>query len=81
MQARCLNQHLADVHKIHQQVVVPEGLLEERVGAHYKADAGGKKDPIKCPFPGCSGVLSSPYMLRRHFQDLDPKDTVEIPKA
>jgi hypothetical protein len=30
------------------------------------------------PHPGCPGVLSSPYMLCRHFHDLHPKDTVEI---
>ncbi len=25
-------------------------------------------------------MLSSPYMLRRHFQDLHPKGTMEIPR-
>jgi hypothetical protein len=71
--------HLSGVHDIHQQVVVVDALLEEQAGAHYRADPGGRKDPIQCPFPGCPGVLSSPYMLRRHFWDLHPKDTVEIP--
>ncbi len=32
-----------------------------------------------CPFLGCPGVLSSLYMLRRHFRDLHPMDFVEIP--
>ena len=34
--------------------------------------------PIKCPFPGCPGKLSSAYMLRRHFRDLHPKDSIEV---
>jgi hypothetical protein len=78
LQARSLCPHLLSAHDIHQQVVVVDTLLEEQAGAHYRADPGGRKDPIQCPHPGCPGVLSSPYMLRRHFRDLHPKDTVEI---
>jgi hypothetical protein len=78
LQARSLRPHLSSNHNIHQQVVVAEALLEERSGVRYRADPGGTKEPIQCPFPGCPGVLSSPYMLRRHFWDLHPKDTVEI---
>ncbi len=80
LQARSLRPHLLSAHDIHQQVVVADTLLEEREGVHYRADPGERKDPIHCPFPGCPGVLSSPYMLRRHFRDLHPKDTVEIPR-
>ncbi len=58
----------------------PGRCVVEREGVHYRANPGGRKDPIHCPFPGCPGVLSSPYMLRHHFQDLHPKDTVEIPR-
>ncbi len=57
-----------------------DALLEERAGAHYRANPGGRKDPIQCPHLGCPGMLSSPYMLRRHFRDLHPKDTVKIPR-
>jgi hypothetical protein len=78
LQARSLCPHLSSTHDIHQQVVVADALLEEQEGVHYRADPGGQKDPIQCPFPGCPGVLSSPYMLCRHFQDLHLKDTVEI---
>ena len=39
----------------------------------------GRKEPIKCPFPGCPGKLSSGSMLRQHFRDLHPKDSVEVP--
>ncbi len=35
--------------------------------------------PIKCPFPRFPGKLSSANMLRRHFRDLHPKDSVVIP--
>ena len=53
-------------------------LLEEQAGVCYRADPGGWKDLIQCLYPGCPGMLSSPYMLCNHFQDLHPKDTVEI---
>jgi hypothetical protein len=67
LQARSLCSHLSSTHDIHQQVVVAEALLEERAGVHYRADPGGKKEQIQCPFSGCLGVLRSPYMLRWHF--------------
>jgi hypothetical protein len=78
LQARSLRSHLESSHDIYQQVVVPDHLLEERAGIRYKAERVGHKMPIKCPFPGCPGELSSAYMLRRHFRDLHPKDSVEI---
>jgi hypothetical protein len=78
LQARSLCLHLLSAHDIHQQVVIADALLEEQAGVCYRADPGGRKDPIQCPYPGCPGVLSSPYMLCLHFQDLHPKDTMEI---
>jgi hypothetical protein len=80
LQTRSLCLHLSSTHDIHQQVVVADALPEERAAAHYRADPGGRKDPIQCPYPGCPGALSSPYMLPCHFRDLHPKDTVEIPR-
>ncbi len=80
LQAENLRLYLSSAHNIHQQVVIAEALLEERTGACYRADPKGTKEPIQCPFPGCPGVLSSPYMLRWHFRDLHPKDSVEIPR-
>ncbi len=80
LQARSLRLHLSSTCNIHQHVVVADALLEEQAGVHYRADPGGRKDPIQCPYPGCPGMLSTPYMLRRNFQDLHPKDTVEIPR-
>jgi hypothetical protein len=79
LKARSLHLHLSSAHNIHQQVVVAEALLEERAGVCYRADPGGTKEPIQCSFPGCPGMLSTPYMLHCHFWDLHPKDTVEIP--
>ncbi len=61
LQARSLRPHLSSTHAIHQQVVVAEALLEEWVGVRYRADPGGLKKPIQCPFLGCPGMLSSPY--------------------
>jgi hypothetical protein len=80
LQARSLCPHLLSAHDIHQQVVVADALLEEWAAAHYRANPGGRKDPVQCPYPGCPGALSSPYMLCRHFRDLHPKDTMEIPR-
>ena len=79
LQARSLPSHLANVHAIYLQVVVADNLLEEHAGIRYKAERVGPKMPIKCPFPGCPGKLSSAYMLHWHFRDLHPKDSVEVP--
>ena len=76
LQARSLRSHLESTHDIYQQVVVPNGLLEERASIRYEAEWVGRKMPIKCPFPGCPGELSSTYMLRWHFRDLHPKVSV-----
>ncbi len=78
LQARSLRLHLESTHNIYQQVVVADDLLEEHAGIHYEAERVGRKMPIKCSFPGCPGKLSSTYMLRRHFRDLHPKDSVEV---
>jgi hypothetical protein len=79
LQARSIRSHLESSHDIYQQVVVPNDLLEERAGIRYEAEQVGRKMPIRCPFPGCPGKLSSAYMLRRHFRDLHPTDSVEVP--
>ena len=78
LQARSLRSHLESTHDIYQQVIVPNGLLEERAGIRYEAERVGHKMLIKCPFPGCPGTLSSTYMLRRQFRDLHPTDSVEV---
>jgi len=79
LQARSLRSHLKSTHDIYQQVVVPNDLLEERAGLRYEAERVGRKMPIRCPFPGCPGTLSSAYMVHRHFRDLHPLDSVEVP--
>ena len=65
LQAQRLQSHLESTHDIYQQVVVPNDLLEERAGIRYEAERVGRKMPIRCPFPGCPGTLSSAYMLCR----------------
>jgi hypothetical protein len=71
--------HLADIHKIYQQMVVTEELLEDRAGVSYKATTllNGK---LACPFPGCVGELGSGWMMRQHFRDIHPKDLATMPK-
>ncbi len=78
LQARSLRWHLASTHNIYQQVVVADALLEVHPSIRYKAKQVGQKESIKCPFPGCPGKLSSGYMLRQHFRDLHPKDSVVV---
>jgi hypothetical protein len=80
LQARIIRSHLESNHDIYQQVVVADYLLEAHPSIRYEAERVGRKVPIKCPFPGCPGPkkLSSAYMLRRHFRDLHPKDSVEV---
>jgi len=82
-QARSLRSLLKSTHDIYQQVVVADDLLEEHASTRYplRGRVGGAQgaDQLKCPFPGCPGKLSSEYMLRRHFRDLHPKDSVEVP--
>ena len=79
LQARSLRSHLESAHDIYQQVVVADDLLEVRPSIHYEAERVGRKEPIKCPFPGCPRKLSSAYMLRQHFRDFHPKDSVIVP--
>ncbi len=79
MNASSLNCHLADIHKIYQQTVVAEELLEDQVGMSYRVTTlpNGK---LACLFPGCVGKLGSGWMLRLHFWDIHPKDLVTAPK-
>ncbi len=77
--ASSLSHHLADLHEVYQQTVVAEELLDDQAGVSYMAIslANGK---IPCPFPGCVGELGSSWLLRRHFQDVQPRDLVIAPK-
>ena len=78
LQASSLHLHLESAYDIYQQVVVADDLIDECGSTHYEPKRVGRNEPIKCPFPGCPGKLSSAYMLRRHFRDMHPKDSVEI---
>jgi hypothetical protein len=78
MRASSLSRHLADQHKIYQQQVVAEELLEGREGVTYKVAPGCGK--LRCPFPLCKGELASGWMMRRHFRDLHPLDYVVVAK-
>ena len=72
LQARSLRLHLESTHDIY----YADDLLKTRPSTRYEAERVGQKEPIRRPFPGCPGKLSSAYMLRRHFWDLHPKDSV-----
>jgi hypothetical protein len=77
MAASSLHRHLANQHKVYQQVVVAEELLGARAGATYHAhpELGGG---LKCPVPGCAGKLHGGWMIQRHFRDLHPLDKVVV---
>ena len=81
MQNGSLRQHLAGVHDIYNcESVVEENCFNRSAGVEHRAVQGqGKKGKIQCPVPGCPGQLGSPWMLRRHFRDIHPEDTVYIP--
>jgi hypothetical protein len=77
MSVTSLCHHLADQHKVYQQVVVAEELLGARAGVTYHAhpDLGGG---LKCPVPGCAWKLHGGWMLRQHFRDLHPLNKVVV---
>ena len=79
MAASFLCCHLADQHKIYQEVVVAEELLEARVAVTYpiNLEPSGR---LVCLVPRCAGVLHGGWMLRQHFRDLHPLDRVLISK-
>ncbi len=77
MAASSLRHHLADQHKVYQQVVVVEELLGARAGVtyHVHPELGGG---LKCPVPGCAGKLRRGWMLWQNFWDLHPLDKVVV---
>jgi hypothetical protein len=79
MNASSLSRHLADLHEVYQQMVVAEELRDNQAGMLYRATTL-PKGKIACPYPGCVGELGSGWMLRCHFQDIQPKDLVTAPK-
>jgi hypothetical protein len=80
MKTGSLGRHLADVHDIYQQTVVTKDLLEDRPPATYTANAGLHDRDLPCSFPGCEGQLQDSWMMRKHFRDVHPLDSVVVPK-
>jgi hypothetical protein len=79
MNASSLSRHLADIHKLYQQTVVAEELLEDRAGVFYRATTP-PNSKLACPFPDWVGELESGWMIRRHFWDIHPKNLVTLLK-
>ncbi len=77
MAVSSLRRHLADQHKVYQQMVVAEELLRAQAGMTYLThpDLGGG---LTCPVPGCAGDLRGRWMLQQHFRDLHPLELVSI---
>jgi hypothetical protein len=78
LQARSLPRHLATHHRVYQQLVVAEELLERRASVAYRA-AQHPDGKLTCPVAGCLGEAKDGWNMRRHFQDLHPRDTVIVP--
>jgi hypothetical protein len=79
MAASSLRCHLADQHKIYQEVVVAKEFLEARVAVTYPVNLE-HSGRLVCLVPGCAGVLHGGWMLRQHLRDLHPLDRVLILK-
>ncbi len=77
LQARSLRPHLLSTHDIPQQAVVANALLRSgKVSTTEPTQGDGRT-----PYSACSLVAracSSVHMLRIHFRDLHPNETVEI---
>ena len=71
MGASSLYRHLADQHKIYQQIVVTEELLGARAGVTYQChpDLGGG---LTCPVPECAGNFYGGWMLFAPLQRFTP---------
>jgi hypothetical protein len=79
VKATSLRRHLADMHNVYQQTVVAEEMLICRPAETYVVSELSPAG-LSCPFPECGGFLKSGWMMRRHFQDVHPKDLVKVPK-
>jgi len=77
MAVSSLRCHLADQHKIYQQVVRVEELIEAQADVTYRVDPrlGGK---FLCPVLGSASKLGGGWMLWCHFQDLHPLNRMRI---
>ncbi len=54
--ASSLSRHLADIHKVYQQMVVAAELLDDQAGVSYRATTL-PSSKIAYPYPGCVGEL------------------------
>jgi hypothetical protein len=80
MKAGSLGRHLADVHDIYQQTVVPKDLLEDQPPATYIVIARLHDRDLPCPFLECKGQLRDSWMMRRQFRDVHSLNMVVVPK-
>ena len=79
MQARHLYQHLEATHGVYRSRVIDRELLlerEERTFCAHHSHAGGS---YFCCVPGCGGLLTTPWNLRKHFADRHPWHLVDVP--
>ena len=74
-----LRRHLADMHSVYQQTVMAKEMLECRPAEMYEVSEWSPAG-LSCLFPGCGGILSGGWMMRRHFRDVHPLDLVKVPK-
>jgi hypothetical protein len=79
LQARFLPCHLATLHRVYQQTVVAEELLDECKRITYKA-IQHPGSQLQCPIAGCLGVAKDVWNMQCHFQDLHPWDKVIVTK-
>ena len=63
---------------VFQADVLDEEYLEDCPGRTYRAHQSAD-GAFRCPVPGCAGVSSSKWNLRRHFCERHPLDLVSTP--
>ena len=79
MQTNKIGRHMREKHNMYERAQVAAELLEVRPPVLYTATQTIVEKGLSCPFPDCPFALSSPYILRRHFHNLNPCYHVRIP--
>jgi hypothetical protein len=79
MRPGSLRRYLVDMHSNFQQMVVAKEMLERCPAKTYDV-TDWSPARFSCPYPGCDGILSGGWMMRRHFWDIHPLDLVKVPK-
>ena len=80
LSARSLKKHLEVQYGIFCSLILNRDLVDYREMVTYVASPPGVYSGVYwCPFPGCVGSGTTKLGLRRHFEDRNPMDLVDVP--